>query len=85
MMMGIKEFRSKLSEIASGDEAVEVTNHGRVVGTFLPARKRASAAEVSAALARLDAWREARRAEGHDLEAMLASLGLDELGAPLSE
>mgnify|MGYP001544205445 CR=1 FL=1 len=38
MKMGIKEFRERFSQVATGDETVLVTKSGRVVGRYTPFR-----------------------------------------------
>jgi len=51
MKMGIKEFRERIAEVASGDEPVIVTHHGRRVGRFVPEGARGAPADVD-----LDEW-----------------------------
>ena len=36
MKMGIKEFREKIGEVATGDEIVIVTHRGKRVGRYIP-------------------------------------------------
>lgn len=79
--MGIKEFRERLSEVAQGTEAIDVTHHGRVVGTFMPKREfdAAAAREAAASVAR---WQDELRAKGIEPEDWLTDLGLDPHGVP---
>lgn len=85
MMLGVKEFRERFSELAEGTEMVLVTKNGRVVGSFIPERAK-PAADVD-----LDAWvreREASRdewkASTQDWRERLAAYGLDENGEPIA-
>lgn len=41
MKMGIKEFRERLGEVATGDQVIVLTHHGRRVGRYVPDRLRA--------------------------------------------
>ena len=62
MMLGVKEFRERFSEIAEGKEQVFVTKNGRVVGQYQPTRDAAERvrnwAEIETKLARIrDEWK----------------------------
>ncbi|GAA0726740.1 hypothetical protein [Sphingomonas japonica] len=81
MKIGIKEFRERLSEIARGGEVVDITNHGRIIGTFTPRVRDAD--KMRAAAESIRRWQEDMKATGVDLEAELAALGLDPWGEPL--
>ncbi|TKD52984.1 hypothetical protein [Sphingomonas baiyangensis] len=81
MKMGIKEFRERFSEIARGAEPVEITNHGRIVGTFTPRLR--DPERMREAVAAIRRWQEDMKGKGVDLEVDLAALGLDPWGAPL--
>jgi len=63
MKMGIKEFRQRISEVADGDEVVELTHHGRRVGRYVPERLRAPRAVD------LDAWLAEREETGRQWRA----------------
>lgn len=82
MKMGIKEFRERLSEVARGDEPVQLTHHGQVVGTYFP-KRRFDPAAAQKVLESHDRWQDEMREKGIDLEAALAQLGLDPYGMPL--
>lgn len=84
MKIGIKEFRDRLREVTDIGEPVMVTNHGRVVATYLP-HQRPSLAEARRAAAEVKAWQEEARAAGIDLDAMLADMDMDPWGVPLDE
>lgn len=82
MKMGIKEFRERLSEVAHGTEPIDITHHGRVLGTFRPRRR--DPAKIRAAAESIRRWQEEMKAKGVDLEAELAAMGIAPDGAPLS-
>jgi antitoxin (DNA-binding transcriptional repressor) of toxin-antitoxin stability system len=82
--MGIKEFRERLSEVARGTEPVQVTHHGKVVGTFTP-RRPFDPARAAEAITSVRRFQDELRAEGRDPEAMLRELGLDPWGVPLAQ
>lgn len=84
MRMGIKEFRERLSEIVQGGEAVVVTHHGKVVGTFAPLRPK-DPERARRAAESIQRWQEDMRARGVDLEGVLAEMGLDPWGEPLDD
>ena len=49
LKVGIREFREKLATyVLETDETVAVTRHGDVVGYYIPARRRRTAAEREA-------------------------------------
>ena len=79
--MGIKEFRERLSEVAQGTEIIDVTHHGRVVGTFKP--RRTDPELIRRVGESIQRWQDEMRAKGVDLEAELRSIGLDPWGEPL--
>jgi antitoxin (DNA-binding transcriptional repressor) of toxin-antitoxin stability system len=81
MKMGAKEFRERFSEVTRSGQAIQVTHHGEVIGTFIPRRR--DPERVEAALASIERWQEEMRANGVDLEGTLASIGLDPWGEPL--
>ena len=83
MKMGIKEFRERLSDVARGAESVELTHHGRVVGTYTP--KRRDPEKIKKAAASIQRWQDEMRAKGVDLEGVLADMGLDPYGEPLDD
>lgn len=81
--MGIKEFRGRLSEVAQGTEVVDVTHHGRVVGTFKPRRK--DPETIRRAAASIQRWQDEMKAKGIDLEAELRAMGIGPDGEPLDQ
>ena len=85
MKLGIKEFRERLSELAHGDQQVVVTHHGKVLGRFVPERRK-PAENID-----LDAWAEGIeqsqrewRAKTPDWKERLAAYGLGPDGEPLA-
>ena len=85
MKMGIKEFRERLGEVARGDEPVQLTDRGRVIGVYNPLprwtpERRARAVVAAGELARMQAEARASGIEPHDI---LAEIGLDPWGVPL--
>ena len=84
MKMGIKEFRERLSEVVQIGEPVIVTNHGKVLGTFAPLRPRDPDIVREAAEA-IRTAQEKLKANGVDLDAEMAALGLDPYGVPLDD
>lgn len=86
MKMGIKEFRERISHVASGEQPVAVTHRGRVVGHYLPvAGPRVEGDD-------LDGWLDARRRFrerwiGRDPQwaEKLSEIGLDRDGEPADD
>ena len=83
--MGIREFRERLGEIARSGQSVELTDRGRMIGTYTPwpqpdpvrlARAREAAAEI-------DRWQNDLRQQGINTEDWLADMGMDPWGIPL--
>lgn len=85
MKMGIKEFRERLGEVARGDEPVQLTDRGQVIGTYtpLPRMDDARRSQARSAIAEHRQWRDALQAQGVDTEGWLAEIGLDPWGVPL--
>lgn len=87
MKMGIKEFRDRLGEVARGEEAVQLTDRGKVIGVYNPLprwtpERRKRALRAIGEIERMQAeWRVAG-VEPHDL---LAKIGLDPWGVPLDQ
>jgi len=84
MKMGIKEFRERLSEVVQIGEPVVVTNHGKVLGTFAPLRPK-DPTRVRQAAESIRRWQDEMRANGVDLEAELAAMGISPDGTPLDD
>ena len=87
MKMGIKEFRERLGEVARGDEPVQLTDRGRVIGVYNPlprwtAERRERALKAAGEIERMQAELRASGIEPHDI---LAEMGLDPLGLPLDQ
>jgi hypothetical protein len=83
MKLGVKEFRHRLTEVLHGSEAVDITHHGRVIGTFRP--RKVDLERARAAVESNRRWQEDMRAKGIDLEGVLAHMGLDPWGEPLND
>jgi GTP-sensing pleiotropic transcriptional regulator CodY len=83
MKLGVKEFRHRLTEVLHGSEAVDITHHGRVIGTFRP--RKINLDRARQALESNRRWQEEMRAKGIDLEGVLADMGLDPWGEPLND
>lgn len=84
MKMGIKEFREKISEVTALGEAVVITNHGRPVASYAPFKPKNPDA-VRQAAQEVQLWQEKVRADGVDLDAILADLGMNPWGEPLDD
>jgi hypothetical protein len=83
MKLGVKEFRHRLTEVLHGSEPVDITHHGRVIGTFRP--RKINVERARQALESIQRWQEDMRARGIDLEGVLADMGLDPWGEPLRD
>ena len=83
MKLGVKEFRHRLTEVLHGTETVDITHHGRVIGTFRPRKIDPGRARAAAESNRR--WQEDMRARGVDLDGVLADMGLDPWGVPLND
>lgn len=87
MRMGIKEFRERLGEVARGRQAVQLTDRGRVIGTYTPLPRMSDEQRARAleALEELRRTREEWARQGIDTETWLAEIGLDPWGVPLAQ
>ena len=81
--MGIKEFRERLGEVATGPSPIAVTHHNRVVGHYVPL-DRSVLAETD-----FDDWLSARQqfrrrwiANDPNWKDRLLRMGWDEEGEP---
>lgn len=83
MKLGVKEFRHRLTEVLHGSDTVDITHHGRILGTFRP--RKVDPARARAAAESIRRWQEDMRARGVDLEGVLAEMGLDPWGVPLND
>jgi hypothetical protein len=83
MKLGVKEFRHRLTEVLHGSEPVDITHHGRILGTFRP--RKVNLERARAAVESNRRWQEEMRAKGIDLEGVLAGMGLDPWGEPLND
>ena len=82
-MLGIREFRDNFTRIArEGGDPVVVKNHKQVVGWYVPV-KRPTPEAIERTITGLEAVQAEWRAQGRDLDADLASLGMDPYGNPL--
>lgn len=82
MKMGIKEFRERISEVTEIGDPVLVTHHGQPVASYKPFRRK-DPEQVRLAAAAIRQWQDEMRADGIDLEAILADLGMDAMGNSL--
>lgn len=82
MKMGIKEFRERISEVTDAGEAVLVTNHGHLVGSYLPLHRK-DPERIRKAATEMASWQDDARSRGVDLDKMLTQLGLDHMGSPI--
>lgn len=87
MKMGIKEFRDRLGEVARGEEPVQLTDRGRVIGVCNPLprwtpERRERALQAADEIERMQGEWRAAGIEPHDI---LAEMGLDPWGVPLGQ
>jgi antitoxin (DNA-binding transcriptional repressor) of toxin-antitoxin stability system len=82
--MGIKEFREKISEVTASGEAIVVTHHGKPVASYAPFKPK-DPDSVRRAAEEVRLWQESQRAQGVDLDAILADLGMNPWGEPLDD
>jgi len=83
--LGINEFRDNFTRIArEGGYPVVVKNHKQVVGWYVPV-KRPTPEAIERTIAGLELIQAEWRAQRRDLDAELASLGMDPSGNPLDE
>ncbi len=85
MEVGVRELRSRLSEIVNGNRPVTVTNKGRVVGEFTPATIEQPTMSREEWLERRRSARKRWQNEVPDWEDRLTKYGLDEEGEPFDE
>ncbi len=78
MRMGIREFRRRVPELAAATFPVIVTNHDRVVGTFVPHSSKAVLGEEEYRMLLNDtaAFQRAWKAATPDWRERLASIGI---------
>ena len=85
MKMGIKEFRERLGEVATGQEPVALTHHGRVVGHYLPIdRRRVADGDLDGWVAARDRFRAQWKSGNPDWQEQLSRFGLNDEGEPFS-
>jgi antitoxin (DNA-binding transcriptional repressor) of toxin-antitoxin stability system len=73
--VGVREFRDHVSEYLSGGEPLAVRKHGRLLGFYLPARRKSDAEELQAAVRDLgESLAELRRATGLSEEELVEEL-----------
>ena len=85
MKMGIKEFREKVSDVAEGDVPILVTNHGRIVGRFIPARATTPSVDMQKWLDARRRFRTNWQAANPDWMDQLLDLDLDGHGEPMED
>ncbi len=73
--VGVREFRNRASSYLSGDEALAVRRHGRVIGFYLPVKPKRGEEELRAALREArESLAELRRESGLSEEELVAEL-----------
>ena len=73
--VGVREFRDYASRYLSGGEPLAVRKHGRVLGFYLPAKRKSDTEELQAALRDLgDSLAEIRRDTGLSEEELIQEL-----------
>jgi hypothetical protein len=73
--VGVREFRDHVSEYLSGGEPLAVRKHGRLLGFYLPAKRKSDAEELQAALRDLgESLVELRRESGLSEEELVEEL-----------
>lgn len=83
--LGIREFRSRLSELVNGKEFVVIKNNGREVGTYRPSGWKPDMAKVREAAEKIAKAQQEMRDKGVDLDAEMAALGMKPTGEPLQD
>jgi len=77
--VGVREFRDHASSYLSGDEPLAVRRHGRVLGFYVPVRRKNDAEELRAALGEArDSLAELRRESGLSEEELVEDLASGE-------
>jgi len=73
--VGVREFRDHASSYLSGSEPLAVRRHGRVLGFYLPVKRRNDEQELQAALRELgESLAELRRETGLSEEELVEEL-----------
>lgn len=73
--VGVREFRDHASSYLSGDEPLAVRRHGRVLGFYLPVKRKSDGEELQAALRELgESLAEIRRSSGLSEEGLVEEL-----------
>lgn len=73
--VGVREFRDHASSYLSGDEPLAVRRHGRVLGFYLPVKRKSDGEELQAALRELgESLAELRRVSGLSEEELVEEL-----------
>lgn len=73
--VGVREFRDHVSEYLSGGEPLAVRKHGRLLGFYLPARRKSDTEELQAAVRDLgESLAELRRETGLSEEELVEEL-----------
>lgn len=73
--IGVREFRDHASSYLSGQEPLAVRRHGRVLGFYLPVKRKDDAQELQAALSELgESLAELRQETGLSEEELVEEL-----------
>lgn len=78
--VGVREFRDHASRYLSGDEPLAVRRHGRVLGFYVPVKRKSDTEELRAALREAkEGLEDLRRATGLSEEELVEELAPDAL------
>jgi hypothetical protein len=73
--VGVRKFRDRASSYLSGDEPLAVRRHGRLLGFYVPVKRKTDAEELRTALREArDSLAELRRESGHSEEELVEDL-----------
>ncbi|BBL79320.1 hypothetical protein RxyAA322_11740 [Rubrobacter xylanophilus] len=73
--VGVREFRDHISEYLTGGEPLAVRKHGRLLGFYLPVRRKSDTEELQAAVRELgESLAELRRETGLSEEELVEEL-----------
>lgn len=83
--LGVREFRERFSAVVNGTDFVVIKNNGREVGTYMPVVWKPDLAAARIAAQEISAAQDELRAQGVDLDAEMAALGMTPFGEPLDD
>jgi len=85
MKMGVREFRSRITEVLHGDAPVIVTSNGRAIAEVVPIAARPASADLNEWHRRRITFRDQWRKSVPDWAERLERFGLDEEGYPFED